>query len=147
MRRVATGAVRRIGWPALVVLALVGCEKPVPATPTYEVDVLPIFMAHCVRCHGAGGKLNADPRSVEPAPPPGGYLDHYDDPTDCTLDAMGLPPPTCEHGALHEAEVGLIKVYLHGPINPMMPLAPAARLDPWDLEVIDNWLAESPPAR
>jgi mono/diheme cytochrome c family protein len=131
---------------ALAGLALAACDRPVPATPSYEADVRPIFLAHCVRCHGAGGTLNADPRSIEPYAASGGYLDHYEDPTDCTPDAMGRTPATCEHGALHEAQVGLIKVYLHGPINPRMPLAPAAPLDSWELDVIDNWLAESPPA-
>jgi hypothetical protein len=32
-------------------------------------DVRPIFEWSCVRCHGAGGTLNADPRAIEDAPP------------------------------------------------------------------------------
>ena len=37
----------------------VACTPEVPANPTYTNDVQPIFIAHCVRCHGAGDMLNA----------------------------------------------------------------------------------------
>ena len=32
-----------------------------PARPTYKNDIAPLMEAHCIRCHGAGGTLNADP--------------------------------------------------------------------------------------
>jgi len=38
-----------------------GCGNDAPLFPTYSVDVKPILEAHCIRCHGAGGTLNADP--------------------------------------------------------------------------------------
>jgi hypothetical protein len=53
---------------ALAGLALVGtagCDNPgdnsPPPFPSYAEDVQPILFAHCVRCHGSGGTLNADP--------------------------------------------------------------------------------------
>jgi mono/diheme cytochrome c family protein len=38
-----------------------GCGNPVPDRPSYERDIKPLMEAHCIRCHGAGGTLNADP--------------------------------------------------------------------------------------
>ena len=128
----------------LAVVALSGCEKPVPETPTFAADVGPNFAAHCVRCHGAGGTLNSDPRAVNPDTP-GAYLDQYADKVDCTLDAMGLVPPTCVPAARFEAESGNLKVYLHGPEQLRMPPPPGQPLSPWELAVVDNWLAEKPP--
>jgi hypothetical protein len=110
-------------------------------------DVLPIFEAHCVRCHGAGGSLNADFRGLEMAPPPNGFLNQYDDVVDCTPDAMGNRPLTCVAGARTEAENDNIHAFTHGLIPPRMPLSPAAPLDAWELAVIDNWVAEKPPMR
>ena len=126
-------------------VALSGCEEPVPKTPTFSVEVRPIFEAHCVRCHGAGGTLNEDPRALEDAPPTGGFLNQYEDEGDCTPNAMGYTPVTCQRGARYEAEIGNIKAFLHGPVTPRMPLAPSPPLDSWELAVVDNWLAESPP--
>jgi hypothetical protein len=125
------------------VLVLSGCEKPVPETPRFETDIKPIFDAHCVRCHGAGGTLNADPRAREVAGP-GSYLDQYEDKVDCTPDAMGNIPQTCVPGARFEAVVGNIHLFLNGgPLQ--MPLPPAAPLSPWELDVVNHWLAETPP--
>jgi hypothetical protein len=129
-------------WLALVVLA--GCEEPVPATPSFATDVRPIFEAHCVRCHGAGGTLNVDPRSEEVAQP-ASYLGQYDDVVDCTPDAAGNAPPTCVGGARYEAEIGNIKPFIHGEVDPRMPPPPSDPLSRWELAVIDNWLAETPP--
>jgi hypothetical protein len=136
------------GGVALAALALVGCEKPVPATPTYTHDVQPILEAHCARCHGAGGTLNIDARSLEStSPPPNGFLNQYDDKVDCTPDANMHYPLTCVGGARYEAETGNIYAFIHGLAQPRMPLAPAAPLDDWELAVLDNWLAEKPPLR
>ena len=32
-----------------------------PHAPTYTLDIQPLVLSRCVRCHGAGGHLNADP--------------------------------------------------------------------------------------
>jgi hypothetical protein len=45
-----------------VVAGGVGCGgNPVPVMVSYERDIKPLMEAHCIRCHGAGGTLNADP--------------------------------------------------------------------------------------
>jgi hypothetical protein len=42
--------------------ALAGCgEDEAPIFPTYETDVAPLLAARCIRCHGAGGTMFADP--------------------------------------------------------------------------------------
>jgi hypothetical protein len=131
----------------MALVALAACEKPVPENPTFAGDVQPIFEAHCVRCHGAGGMLNADPHSIPSTFPTGGFLDQYDDTGDCTPDpTTGAIPLSCERGARHEADIGYIKGYLHD-YTPRMPPAPSPPLTPWELAVVDNWLAEQPPLR
>ena len=32
--------------------ALVGCNPTAPANPSFQVDVMPILAANCIRCHG-----------------------------------------------------------------------------------------------
>jgi hypothetical protein len=133
----------RVGRLALLLLA--GCEKPVPAMPTFAVDVLPIFQASCVRCHGAGGTLNADPRAIEDGPPQTN-LNQYDDGADCVPTPQGTPL-SCVRGAAYEASIGNLQAFLHGSEPPPMPLPPSDPLGAWELAVIDNWVAESPPLR
>jgi hypothetical protein len=135
----------RIGT-TLAALVLSGCQEPVPRTPTFAVDVKPIFQAHCVRCHGAGGTLNKDPRALEPAEPTNGFLDQYADNVDCSPDAAGNIPSSCQRGARYEAENGNIRFYIHAKSGLRMPMPPSDPLAPWELEVVDNWLAETPPA-
>jgi hypothetical protein len=133
---------------ALSVVALAACEKPVPETPTFERDVRPIFMGNCVRCHGGGGTLNKDPRAFPPDAPGSGYLDSYEDRGDCTPDpATGATVhASCERGARYEADIGNIKGYVNGLFKPLiMPPPPSPPLTPWELAVVDNWLAETPP--
>lgn len=142
----AAGCDTLVGSTAIVALLLAACQEPVPKTPTFEVDVKPIFQANCVRCHGAGGTLNADPRAFEAVSPPNGFLGQYEDKSDCSLDATGNIPATCLRGALSEAKAGNLALYLHTKSVIRMPMAPSGPLAPWELEVIDNWLAESPPA-
>jgi hypothetical protein len=132
---------------ALAALALTGCEEPVPAQPTFAHDVLPIFRAACVRCHGAGGKLNMDPAMTgvyKGETAPGGYLNSYGDVGDCTVDPVTMQTPaSCGKGALSEALN--IKTYLHLlPPDQRMPPPPSEPLARWELEVVDNWLAEKP---
>jgi hypothetical protein len=130
---------------ALSALALSGCEAPVPATPTFAVDIRPIFEGHCVRCHGAGGSLNADPLALENAPPPNGFLGQYEDKADCTLDAAGNVPATCLGGALYEAKNGNIHYYINATEGLRMPMQPSEPLDSWELAVVNNWVAEPTP--
>jgi len=123
------------------------CQEPAPQIPSFAADVKPIFQAHCVRCHGAGGTLNKDPRAQEAAEPTNGFLDQYDDKADCSPDAAGNIPNTCLAGARYEADTGNIAFYIHAKSGLRMPMPPSDPLAPWELEVVDNWLAETPPAR
>jgi hypothetical protein len=123
-------------------LSLAGCEKPVPEAPSFEVDVKPIFEGYCVRCHGAGGTLNIDPRTAV-NDTPSSWLGQYEDKVDCTPDAAGVIPGSCVPGARFEAVNGNMKFFLQpGPLR--MPLAPADPLSSWELDVVNNWLAEKP---
>jgi len=140
---------------ALAALAA-GCappEPPVPASPSYAADVHPIFLSHCVRCHGAGGSLNTalDPNGGPDAGPLAGvggrpvlaYLGQYDDSGDCADPSS----PACHHGAHYMAtQTTELHLYLHPPANfPPMPPPPAPRLDDWELKVVDAWLANPLP--
>jgi hypothetical protein len=135
---------------ALAALAA-GCAPPepsLPAAPSYAADVRPIFVAHCVRCHGAGGALNVarDPHGgadAGPLPSVAGkpalaYLGQYADSGDCA-DPSSL---TCHRGAYFVAtQTTDLKLYLHPPANfPPMPPPPSPRLDDWELKVVDAWL-------
>jgi hypothetical protein len=144
-----TAVARPVSFGRLLMLALMAAgisacsssSPPVPDMPTYAVDVKPILLAHCVRCHGAGGTLNADPSSSLPYPPPNGYFDHYEDLTDCTPGDGGVVPDTCKYGAASLA--GAMKFYVNSDDTPMPP-PPAPRLSAHDREVITRWADETP---
>jgi hypothetical protein len=138
-----TGAARVLG-PIAVAAMLAACQEAVPKTPSFELDVKPIFDAACVRCHGAGGTLNADPYAGDTNPPNESYLDAYADRGDCGIAQAGVPA-TCKRGALYEAMNGNINLYLHFTNILRMPLAPSEPLARWELDVVENWLAETPP--
>lgn len=129
---------------AVAVATLSACQEPVPKTPSFELDVKPIFYASCVRCHGAGGTLNADPYAVDTNPPNEAYLDVYVDWGDCVIVQDQLPA-SCRFGAFHEAMNSNLGLYLHLPGLLHMPLAPSPPLAPWELQIVENWLAETPP--
>jgi hypothetical protein len=126
-----------------------GCEPSVPANPTFAADVLPIFEAHCVRCHGAGGNLNDEypttgpvTSTTTPTPPPfnlgiNGFLNQYNDTGTCTVqNGVVSPRPGCKAGAHLMATSGLIAQYLPFP----MPPKPAQPLDDWEKDVLNAWL-------
>src|SRR4051812_20858232 len=77
-------------------------DPPVPDMPSFAVDVEPIFAAHCTRCHGEGGTLNAAP-NPDGSPNTVGqpsicYLTMYDDTGDCSVDG-GVISASCKRGA------------------------------------------------
>ena len=142
---------------ALAVGALAcGCGPPVPATPSYAADVRPIFLSHCVRCHGAGpdgGMLNnpteptgpdATPLASDPSQVTNCYLNQYHS-TNCAL-VDGGQPANCHYGAQFWAttQVVQLKLRLHGAIRPMPP-PPAPLLDDWEMKVVDAWIAAGAP--
>lgn len=137
---------RRSAWlvflPVLALLAGGGCEPSVPAHPAYDVDIAPVLNAHCIRCHGAGDKLNLPADLQSQAATFDAlrcYLDRFDNEGDCTND-----PTNCKVGARNWASTipGLLR-------NPspslIMPPPPAAPLDDWAVDMFKNWQAESPP--
>ena len=125
--------------------------------PTYAADVQPIFVAHCVMCHGRGGTLN-DALNPDGTPSNLGapslcYLSMYDDGGDCTPGDGGVISSTCKRGA-HYCAMGIgdppqsyIEVYAlvlaqdEGGMPPM-PLPP---LNAREKEVIRRWLANPIP--
>ncbi len=145
------------------VLVLAGCNSnggSVPAQPAYDVDVSPILMAHCARCHGAGGTLNVPTEPTGPNAPilssiQGApvdafkvlhcYLDRYDDGGDCTAGDGGAVPDSCQRGAAYWANTGLLRSTVHATSGAQqMPPPPAVQLDDWALQIIDAWVAEKP---
>ena len=124
-----------------------------PTSPTYAKDIHPIFMAHCARCHGAGGMLRKEIiKGVES--PPGViqcYLDNYDDRGDCTPIDGGAPSPTCQPGAHTCATADIYKIFLNTYIHlpesdaKRMPPPPSPPLNDWELNVVDRWIANPLP--
>jgi hypothetical protein len=130
---------------ALASLAsVVACEPSKPGQPSFARDVQPIFEAHCVRCHGAGGTLNTDPSTIgvyKGMPPLAGYFNQYQDSGNCP-DAGGSPAG-CMRGAYYYATTGklLFTTYVNGEsgVGPMPP-PPAAQLTSWEHDVVFTWL-------
>jgi hypothetical protein len=126
---------------ALALLSPAACTPPVPATPTYTNDVQPILAAHCVRCHGAGGTLNAIPGIPTTLPAPAiCYLQQYDnDPPDCPVAA------TCKHGAAYCAP--MFETYIDFPNDTPNRMPPnPSDLSDWEKDVLRRWGRTSPPA-
>jgi mono/diheme cytochrome c family protein len=125
---------------------LLGCgEEPVPAEPGYAADVRPIFVARCVRCHGAGDKLNGDPLSLAGAPPTNGYLQQYDDSGPCLQDPLAA---ACKRGALYYGKIKPALIFtgrLHSSGDDRMPPLPAETLSDHQIQVIERWTTEATP--
>jgi hypothetical protein len=126
----------RLALFALTAGLQLGCENPVPDNPSYMYDVKPIIDARCVRCHGAGGTLNADPyiEQKDPAKPrkPAVFkLDTYES----VLGAKSLITPT-------EQAPGYLRT---DDETMVMPPPPSPRLTDWEIEVIEKWLMNPRP--
>jgi hypothetical protein len=134
---------KRLGL-ALVLVAVPACSPSRPASPTFSEDVRPILVAHCTRCHGAGGMLQGDTASISgyQTPPVDGFFEDYQDQGDCTqADGGALPtPPACKHGA-HAYATTYVSRW-NGYVFPtrLMPPAPAAPLDDYELDVLNRWI-------
>lgn len=119
---------------AAVALAgvLAGCGPEVPANPTYEQHVRPILQARCVRCH-------SNPPVVEMGAP----MEPLPGPMDFVTEAELRR--TENAGAF--AFIIAAYAYAKGQVNPpgIMPPAPAAPLEDWQIETLERWsLAQQP---
>ncbi len=144
-----------------------GC-KALPSKPSYAADVLPIFQARCLRCHGDavlpdGGVFEPDKALLPPGPAPasalvsfGAYLGRYDDSPECSgYTAGGGLPTGCQWGAKHWATVPaatnatidmLSDVIYGGAVSKFpMPPPPAQALSDWEATVVDSWTANPIP--
>ena len=127
--------------------ALPGCgESSVPVIVQYNQDVQPLLLAHCVRCHRAGGTLNGDSdigfgpvaSSFATGKPLQGYFDCAADRGDCS--SANPTAPTCRRGFRYYANdmPGAIAqvAWLH-----LMPPPPAPPLTTFESEILYKWLA------
>ena len=118
----------------------VGCGPPVPASPSFEADVRPIFISHCVRCHGAGPDGGAINHATQPTGPDAAYLaSDPGSPAPFYFDLYN-PPGRAGAYACATAEPAYLTMKIHGGVLPMPP-APAPLLDDWELKVVDAWIA------
>jgi len=126
-----------------------------PASPTFANDVQPIFMAHCVRCHGANDMLANETLDgvVASGRPLSCYLDRLENRGDCSP-VDGGPPDRllCKLGAgacaVRDASgTSLIDAYLFNFSQDSggMPPLPAAPLNAWEKNVVRRWLDSGAP--
>jgi hypothetical protein len=131
----------------LPVLGLAACSPAQPSSPTFVDDVRPILIAHCTRCHGGSGDmLLGDPDAVRVnglQAPIDGFFGYYYDRGDCTMpDGGQLPrPPLCEHGAHTYATEFLSFWQMYVYPSRLMPPAPAAPLNDFEIGVLNRWIA------
>ena len=120
---------------ALAFVALPACVPSAPDAPTYKTDVQPIFMARCVRCHGAGDMLQGDPVATNTTTPTPTicYLQRFDDGGDCSVAS------TCKHGAHYCATLYGTYISADDSSKQRMPPLPADRLNDWEMDVLNRW--------
>lgn len=107
---------------ASAVAALAGCEPGVPASPSWQVDIMPIFAANCVRCHGTPAIGNG---------PPELRLDSFED-TQVGFLEGGEPQVLLgarTYGMTSAARVALEEA----------PMPPRFPLEPWQIETLQRW--------
>jgi len=136
--------VRALGLAAAISGAA-GCTlyPSAPSGPAFDTEVLPIFEAHCNRCHGNGpdgGSLNVA----------AGTQDSGLGPPLACFTQYGLNPDAgmggCTDGANSQASV--IDHYIRSTaVGTQMPPAPAPPLNSYELGVLDAWVAEPMPRK
>jgi len=114
----------------------VGCgQNEIPAFPTYTRDIKPLMEARCIRCHGAGGTLNADPDSVKVAGTFTVAMNGY-------FTALADPGPMMHGLAYYTTPAGLPTWTA---FFPQMPPAPAPPLTDREFEILTTWIAHPLP--
>jgi hypothetical protein len=124
------------------IIGAAGCGNAVPPFPTYSKDIKPLMEAHCVRCHGAGGTLNADP-DITPAP---------DGSAAAAYDNVGAPARGyfTQLADLGPGKLGLMSYATTAkPLMllalPYMPPPPAPPLTQYEHDLLMAWLNEPNP--
>jgi hypothetical protein len=119
------------GRIAIIAIVSVGCSSSdAPVEPSWQVDVMPLFAANCVRCHGypfRGGGTRADgtPRISALR------LDTFDD--------VELADGNVATGAAKSIQ-RIFRLTHDIALNPgEQPMPPDRPLDDYELEVIRNW--------
>jgi hypothetical protein len=144
-RNVMSKALLAAPFALALAAAAGGCSPEVPANPTYTNDVRPIFMAHCVRCHGADEMLHTMQINGFPNSPSFCYLQRYDNAGDCS----GNPadPAVCFFGASAPLCVTQVPSFISQPTDSpsRMPPPPSAPLNDWETDVIMKWTANGAP--
>jgi hypothetical protein len=143
------------GLVAALALGGVGCVSypSPPSQPAFDTDVLPIFQAHCTRCHGNGpdgGAFNAAGvpgttyNAAGPPQPDGPFLTQFGDTCPPLADGgagtcFNSPASKCICGALVYAP--MITMYIDPDYSERMPPPPAPPLNDWELKVVNAWTA------
>jgi hypothetical protein len=112
---------------AAIALVLASCatDEP-PVTPSWQVDVMPILAANCVRCHGYPASGFA---------PPSLRLDSYDD-----VEITGSVIDSIQGAAKIATEIATrtsLKPRLPG--DPDLPMPPGRELGSYEVDVLRNW--------
>ncbi|HXJ20815.1 MAG TPA: hypothetical protein VMT03_11340 [Polyangia bacterium] len=118
-------------------VALGGCEAypAIPQNPAYDIEVRPILMVHCARCHGAGGNLNT---ATEPTGPDAAVLPSLQSATTAPyMTFFGTDGDKAGAGT-DAPTIGAV-VHLARNASEAMPPPPAPQLDDWTLGVLTNW--------
>jgi hypothetical protein len=112
------------------VLGSSGCENAVPLFPRYTTDIKPIMQGHCIRCHGGGGMLNADP-VIAP-------ISNSQKPTQG--DFTQLADKGMTFGLMHYtgALAPAFKAFVD---NDPMPPPPAPPLTPFEYDTLMTWMS------
>ncbi len=114
-------------------IALAACVPDAPARPSFQVDVLPILAANCVRCHGAP-TLGGAPASFR--------LDAFERSAlsdGAVHDGCGENPddPAAAYMLCGASELaGIVALRIRDTAYPMPPRFP---LDDYQLDVLQSW--------
>ena len=117
----------------LVVTSLAACVPDAPAEPSFQLDVLPILAANCVRCHGYPALGGAPPEFrldafadlvVRDGAPHDGCGEIVDDPTRAVV--------VC--GAATRAALSSLRTR-----DEAYPMPPRFPLDDYQIEVLEQW--------
>ena len=128
---------RFVATAALAALALGGCTDrgtdPVPAggggpeAVSFAADIQPVFNAHCVGCHGAGGNGGLDLRA-------GLSYGHL----------VGVVSPNygIARVTAGDADASLLYRKLSGAAGVGSVMPPTGQLDAGTLDLVERWIAE-----